>query len=488
MHTFVILFFTLAAFAVSWLLLVKKQLSLEKSILVAVLVFGFLNNVITVPGLVPDEPAHIQTAYRYANVMLGKDFIAEAEEGMELQPRNKPIQLRKADLPILGLSYFHGPSQGAYQLVRDGFEWFCSQEDTVMVSNLQARCADSGFIGYLFPALGIALGRILRLGMYPSLYLGRLMNLVFYAFCIYWTIRLAPFKKWLFALLSLTPMAMQFVCSFSYDTPLLGLSFLTIAWLFKLVYQADSLTWRDWMLTLVLAFLLIPCKFSICPFIPLLVIPASKCGGQLKKWGLIAAVLLVGIVGLIPQYADSITRHLGNVNQLSSNSQNARSVPLYTIGWILRNPKETVQILLHTIRQNFSFYWTHMLGGRIAAFVPVINWSLPLLVVLVLASMQDPADSYVLPVGHRLLHGSAFLIIFFKSMILMMFMYTPLGNEIIDGVQGRYFLPAIPLLCTFLGTGNISLTETAKRWLTALVFTCNAAIWIEILMWIRTYP
>lgn len=487
MHTFVILFVALFAFGVSWLLLVKKQLPLEKSILTAVIVVGFLYNTITVPGLVPDEFAHIQTAYRYANVMLGKDYVSEAEEA-DPQSRFKPIDLRKADTAILELGIFHEPSWSAFGHIRDHFEWFCSSEDAAVVFAGQARSVDFGFIGYLFPAIGIALGRILRLGMYPMLYLGRLMNLLFYALCIYGTIRLVPFKKWLFALLSLTPMAMQFVCSFSYDTPLLGLSFLTIAWLFKLVYQKDALTWRDWAVTFVLAFVLIPCKFSICPFIPLLAIPASKCGGRWKKWGLIAAVLGVGVAGLLPQYASTLMRYVRGVNELSSNTDNARSASLYTIGWILRNPKETVQIVLHTIRQNFSFYWTHMLGGRIAAFVPVINWSLPLLVALVLASMRDPDDTFALPMGHRLLHGSAFAVIFFKSLLLMMFMFTPYGSEVIDGVQGRYFLPALPLLCTFWGAESISLTEKAKRWLTTLVFSCNAAIWIELLMWIRTFP
>lgn len=488
MHTFVIVFFVLLAFAVSWLLIVKKQLPLEKSILVAVIVFGFFTNVITVPGLVPDEPAHIETAYRYANVMLGKPFQVEAEEGVEVYWQNVPILVRKDDVEMTNLSPFHEPSLSAFQTVRDRFKWFSSAEGREMVINYDARSADSGFIGYLFSGFGMALARVLNLGMYPALYLGRLMNLLFYTFCIYWTIRLVPFKKWLFGLLSLTPMAMQFVCSFSYDSPILGLSFLTIAWLFKLIYQSEHLTWRDWTFTCVLALLLIPCKFTICPFIPLLVIPASKCGGRVKKWGLIALVFLFGVIGFVPQYADSLTRHWNNINKVASTSNNSRSVPLYTLGWILQNPKETVQIVLHTIRQNFSFYWTHMLGGRIAAFTPVINWSLPLLITLVLASMRDPEDSIVLPMGHRLLHFSSFLIIFMKSMILMMFMWTPLGNEVIDGVQGRYFLPALPLLCTFLGANSITLTEKAKRWLTALVFTCNAAVWIEVLMWIRTYP
>lgn len=488
MHTFLILFVIAVAAVLSWFLVVRKQMPMERVVLAAVFIFGLLTNIITLPGLVPDEPSHIETAYRYANVWLGKPYMVEVEEGVELFADNKGIAVRRDDLEIVNLSPFHEPSLSAYQTVRDRFDWFSSAEGCEMVVSYDARAVECGFMGYLPSSIGMALARILCLGMYPMLYLGRIMNLVFYSVCIYWAVRLTPVKKWLFGLLALTPMAMQLACSYSYDSPLIGMSFLTIAWGLKLIYETKRLTGQNWLFTCILAFLLIPCKMTICPFLPLLLIPSSVCGGKGKKALFLVSVVLSGLLGLLPQYTEMFAHYLGGVKTLASDANNQRSTPLYTLGWILQNPKETVQIFLHSIRQNFTFYWTNMLGGRLAVFEPVVDWTLMLLCTLLLASGHDPDDRLKLSMKHRILFLFGFLLTFFSCMLLMMFMWTPIGSEIIEGVQGRYFLPVLPLLFLFVGMNSITLSQQAKRWLTTLVLTFNSAAFIELLMWIRSYP
>jgi len=237
-----------------------------------------------------------------------------------------------------------------------------------------------------------------------------------------------------------------------------------------------------------LAFCLIPCKFTFVPFLLLFIIPAEKCGGKGKKAGLILAVILCGVLGFLPQYTEMITDYLGGVDVMESGTYNLRSESLYTISWIINNPKETIQIFLHTIRQEFTFYWTNMLGGRLAVFDSVLDWTLFLLCTLLLSSARDPEDQIQLPMKHRVLCLGGFVATVLGAMLLMLFMWTPVNNEVIEGVQGRYFLPALPMLCLFLGMNSITLTEKAKRVLTTSALTLNAAALIEVFMWIRTFP
>lgn len=488
MYTFIIITVVAAAFFLAWLLAIKKNLPLERIIIFAILIFGFISNLVMVPGLVMDEPAHIATAYRYANVLLGKPYAVDAPADVNLAWDHKGILTRKEDVEAMDLSAFHNPSGSAYQAVQDRFHWFCSDEGTEMVASYEARAVECGVMGYLFSSLGIVLGRILHLGTYPMLYLGRTMNLLFFTFCIYWSMRITPLKKWLFGLLALTPMAMQLVCSFSYDSPLIGMSFLTTAWLLHLAYQQSRLSWKDWLLTTLLAFCLIPCKFTFVPFLPVFMIPSTKCGGKGKKAMLIGLVVLCGLLGFLPQYAEMITGYLSGANELASNSMNQRSQSLYTIGWILHNPKPTIQILLHTIRQSFHFYWSNMLGGRLAVFDSTIDWTLLLLCTLLLSCQRDPEDRIQISYKQRLLCLGGFAATVIGTMLLMLFMWTPVNNEVIEGVQGRYFLPALPMLFLFLGTNSISITSKAKQWLTVTVLTLNTAAIIEVYMWIRTFP
>ena len=488
MHTFVILSVTFAIFGLSYFFVIKQKRNMEHVILGAILCIGILTNVIFVPGLVLDEPGHIATAYRYANVWLGKPYEIDNIDGADLEYNHKGILTRREDVEAMNLMGFHGPSKGAYQKVRERFRLFCSDEGSEMIVSYNARSVECGFMGYLFSSIGIAAARILHLGTYPMLYLGRFMNLLFFILCIYWTMRITPVKKWLFGLLALTPMCMQLICSFSYDSPIIGVSFFVTAWMLHLIYQKEQISFKEWLLTSVLAFCLIPCKFTIGPFLLIFLIPKEKYKSKKRKWIFVAIVVVCGVIGLLPQYTEMIAEYIGGLDSMQSNNYNLRSESLYTLGWIANNPKATIQIFLHTIRQQFTFYWTNMLGGRLAVFEPTLDWSLFLHCAFLLASVRDPEDHIILPMKHRVLCMGGFVATVLTTMLLMLFMYTPVGREVIEGVQGRYFLPVLPMLFLFLGMDSITLSEKTKGWLTTIVLSINAAAWIEVLMWIRTFP
>ena len=57
---------------------------------------------------------------------------------------------------------------------------------------------------------------------------------------------------------------------------------------------------------------------------------------------------------------------------------------------------------------------------------------------------------------------------------LMYFMFTPYDSEIIQGIQGRYFISAIPLIFIIFGQNisilNAKYTDIFKRILTNYIF------------------
>ena len=125
-----------------------------------------------------------------------------------------------------------------------------------------------------------------------------------------------------------------------------------------------------------------------------------------------------------------------------------------------------------------------MLGGRLSVFEPAVNWCLFLLIVLVLASMKDPDDQIQISTKRRFWCFISFAAVFCSTLFSMLFMYTPFGSEVILGVQGRYFLPALPLLFLAVGSENIHLTQKSKQRFAVVSTTVNSAALIEIFLWI----
>lgn len=460
-------------FTLSWWIVIRRKKPLEHVVLAAVVIFGFLCNLVMVPGIIPDETAHIQTAYRYSNLLLFQPYATE----------NGDILVRREDAPLSHFSDYTPVKASAWSEMAAEWRFFCSAEGTELVAE-PGRDVKTGFISYVPGAVGIALGRILHLGTWPMIYLARMCNLLAYALLLYWAVRVTPVKKFMFLLLGLTPMGMQLAGSLSYDVPMIGLGFLFTAYLFRLIYVTEKIGWREWISCCVMAFLLFPCKFVYCTLLLLtLLIAPQKFGGRWKKTLFVSCVALSGLGSLVVSNLPEIAKYLNDLNVMTS-AENSRNMELYTLGWLVSHPGETAKILLQTVRQDFDFFWMNMLGGRLSVFNPAVNWLLILLVTLVMAAMKTPEDSLEIPFRHRLVCLGAFLLTFIGTLIIMLVGFTPFGYGVIEGVQGRYFLPVLPLLFVFLGSKHITINGDAQRWLTTLVITCNAASLLEILMWI----
>ncbi|MDD3335504.1 MAG: DUF2142 domain-containing protein [Eubacteriales bacterium] len=477
MRTAIIIFATGLTFLIAWLFLFKWKKPIQTILLGAVLVFGLLFNVILVPGIIPDEPAHIETAYRYSNLMLFLPYSTE-DGGLLVRQGDDLNEFR-----LFGDSYSE-----SYQNLEEHFAFFCTGEDTALVETT-GRDVRTGFIAYLPGAIGFTIARLLHLGTIPMVYLGRLCNLLFYFLCLYWALRITPVKKNLFALIGILPMGMQLACSLSYDVPMLGLSFLFISYGLRLIYVVPKLVWKDWVICGAFALLLAPCKLIFFPLMLLLfLISHQKFGSKLQKAAFLLAVFLAALLSFALSNLDSITMYFKDLGVDKSSTDNQRYQELYTLGWIVGHPKETVQIFLHTIRQDFDFFWKNMLGGRLSVFDPIIDWHVILLVALVFAAQKDPADTIRLSASTKAVGVFGFVIALLSVMLMMLFMYTPFGREVIEGVQGRYLLPILPVFMLALSSEEICLTEVAKRWLGVIVITINGAAVVEIWQWILQKP
>lgn len=473
LSTIFVLLGVCVAFALSWWALIRLEKPLEHMIVLAVALLGVLSLAIMIPGSIPDEPAHIQTAYRYANVMLFKPYATESGG----------LLVRKEDVPLGRFSRYVTPYAEGYSDIARDWRFFCSAEGTEMVEE-EGRDVRTGAAAYLPSAVGIAIARLLHLGTWPMIYLARLCNLACFVLLLWWAVRLTPLKKYLFALVGLIPTCIQSAGSLSYDAPIMGMALVITAYLLRVIYEYERVGFREWALCCVAAFLLFPCKLIYgTVFLMLVLVPREKTGGMGRKLLFLGSVIIAGLGGFVLFNLPNVTKQLTTMDT-GINFIAVRESPVYSLEWLLHHPVDGVRMLFESIRQNSDFYLRGMFGNRLVRFDNTVNWSVFFLVCYVLAAMHNPSERPALPFRHRLAGMAAFLLTTLGAFVLMLVIYTPVGSVVIEGVQGRYFLPLLPLFLLCLDSGHVRIDDHASRWLTVFVLALNGGVMADLLRWI----
>ncbi|HKR47017.1 MAG TPA: DUF2142 domain-containing protein [Paraburkholderia sp.] len=151
------------------------------------------------------------------------------------------------------------------------------------------------------------------------------------------------------------------------------------------------------------------------------------------------------------------------------------------IAWLLHNPLEIGRVAWTTLRQNGVFYFESMIG--------VLGWLdthmhkdyyrasgvMGLALVAVTLLERRGAVRAIRP-ADRLIVALALLTSIAMIFGALYVSWTPVGRRVVDGVQGRYFLPLLPLLALLLPARSSSGAES--RALEALKVTCVAIVLI----------
>ena len=143
------------------------------------------------------------------------------------------------------------------------------------------------------------------------------------------------------------------------------------------------------------------------------------------------------------------------------------SVSNYTVSSILGDIRGTVNVFLRTFEVMSDFYYEYL-------FCRYMGWhqldayawlSALLLLVLVLACQKTETEHLpVLNTGKR--WGTILVLLMTMGLVMtsMLLAWTVQGHPFIEGVQGRYFIPALILLIPILRNSQIVLSEQANHW------------------------
>ena len=391
------------------------------------------------PFSVPDEGSHIATVYAKSSKLLGKE--ATNSDGRVI-----------AD-PDMGIFYISEeyPTKSTYAQYFKGA--FGKTEDIVNETISLRSPLSAKTIGYVPQVLGVSFARTLGLNGEQILLLGRLFALLWYCVIMGIVINIVPVKKMVFFVVGLMPMTIQQVASFSYDSVLLGFCFLLTAYLLYLIFQKDKVTWQDALIVTVLSIGIGSIKYIYLPILGLLFfVPKEKFGSKHKKNKAIRceALLLIGGFG--------ISKMTMLVQAAEVGKLRADGLGQYTIKYVFENLGGTIIVVVRTVFDRISFYIESMIAsplGWVEIELPgVILFGF--IILLLLCGLSDRGKYRFSENEKRVCY---LLVLVMNGLVLaaMLVSYTYIGSDIILGVQGRYFVPALPLVLCAMDSEYVTL-------------------------------
>ena len=425
----------------------------EMAFLVGLISCGLLYSVVFAPGTVPDETYHFEASYKLA------DYI------MLQGPTVDSLPVREDDSVLLdGMLQSWALGYDKYRSVIDQFAFFANDASRVAVEPVSSFdwTANPPYIK-LPSALGIVLATLLNLGSFPLFYLGRFFNLLMFAALAYFAVRITPVGKNAMMVAGLLPMTLHLASSYSYDAGIMGLAFLLTGMCLRAVYGEGLMSRREKAGIVVVAVLLAPCKVVYTVIVLLVIlIPRKRFSSTTASARFKAIAIGCALLSVLVFRAAGLLQMAGVAS--SSTAEGSRGDEygtFYSLSGLVSDPLNTVLLFLRTFDVQGSFYLDTLVGGSLAWFQVDLKAPLyitvALLFIVVLSAQRSEGDNVVIPGAHRVLCGGLALAGGLGVILSMLIGWTFTSESVVQGVQGRYFLPLLPMAALAMRSKHMSI-------------------------------
>lgn len=427
-----VIFAILIIFVAVTILYLQKRMHpfpLENVFLIIAIILGSIYLLVIPECETPDEPVHIISAYKFSNCLLG----------------NEDNQVRSCDnLYLSNIKIHYSRDDFNDYIINLVYQKDYSNDNTSM--ELKIVSGTHGY-EYFFAALGITVGRLFHCGATRTFFLGSLFNFIFFTSAIYYSIKKIPFGKEVLFIIASFPMTLQLATSFSYDAMLISLSMILISTVLYMI-AASKIYFYDLIVCFITGLLIAP--FKVCAYTALcflLILPIKKLKGSNKKY---AYILTTGLVICV---LFTILMSMGQITDVSSSTYQTgiSDGETYSLSTLLLDPLMTFRLAINTIYQKGDFYFFSLFGSDLGWYdipIPKICSIVILLCLLYAARFGYCPDPNLIHnmKKHKIVFCSISIICFAMLHIGMLLAWTPRSYNFIEGVQGRYFLPFLPLM------------------------------------------
>lgn len=397
----------------------------------------------------PDEGHHFFSSYWLSDALTGDSSF---DSGNSFPVRSDIVRMYEYSGAAIGSS--------GYRTVLDSFELFSSSSQVESMESFQFDFGSENSIAKIPTVLGITLARMLNLGPYPLFYLGRLFAAIFFVACATVAVRLAPIGKPVFMGVSLLPMTLQLAASYSYDCGIIAFCFIMIALLFRALLSREQIEGRELFSIVVMAAIVAPLKIVYAPILILFFfIPQKRFRSKRAAWASKIMILAAAVFSIVLFRLVSVANLVGSSGGGSIDHRGSEVGTFYSLHDLLVNPIGTLAMFLRTFDSMGDFYLSSMLGGLPGWLQANLGspWFVLIgyIAVLLFVAQKSPDDKVDVASGVRIALVVAFLVMFIGISASMAIGWTFNTEPIIQGVQGRYFLPLLPAILLALRSSDV---------------------------------
>lgn len=457
----------------------RQQDACSRAYLVVLLGLGVCYSLAFSPFSVPDEDFHFSASYSLSNFIMGKGYQSE-----------DPVPMRVEDARLF--------DRLSTTLGNDEYEQMKREFSTPLISSAGDVDVETGR-GHsisgnppqakIASAIGITLARVFSLGPLYLFYFGRFANLALYAVLVYLACRITPVGKNVLMAISLLPMSIHLAASYSYDSFIIPMSLLLLAECLRAIKSESRISACELIQITITAALLAPCKVIYALIALFALFIPSKRFSSVKKARLtkLGCFVLVAAVLVLIKLGDLFVT-AGVVPTAAPNSgfdyRGDEVGHFYSVFDVFAAPIKFVIVLLRTLDSYGYYYLSTMLGGSLGWFQAEIvapGWLVVAYVIVVLVSAVASADDAGLLSTPLRVAGIAIVLIGSLAVFAsMLFGFTFNTEQLILGVQGRYFLPYLPVLLLAIRPRSVFIGTNIAPVLLACLYCADAMYLVRI--------
>lgn len=209
----------------------------------------------------------------------------------------------------------------------------------------------------------------------------------------------------------------------------------------------------------------------------MLLIPREKLEKKKQQYIILGVLLLffVGMTGktVIENYSRPIS-----AEQLERFDRGQT----YRIPDLLCHPDTLFRIYINTVRDSAGVYLEQMIGQLLGSLNIQVNriYIYMLFLLLFLVALSQKGKKKMVSRKQCIVFVSVFFGVVLSSMLAMLTAWTNVSSDMVEGVQGRYFLPVLPLLGLLVFKLPIRWEKDISRKIITVFFVINYCVILDV--------
>lgn len=321
---------------------------------------------------------------------------------------------------------------------------------------------------YFSPTIGMLIGKTMNLNVLLTYYLARLMSFISFLVITFYAIKIIPFGKIILFIISFNPIWIQQGVSISADTMINAFTLLLLSFVFYLYDKKEKITNKEINIYGILAIFISFMKMVYFPLSALGLLLFNKIKNKKQRRKILIIIILTLIFAFL-NYAISNFYTFPKSYQLEHGINS-----IGQIKWILSHPIGYLKVIINTTITNGEFYFYTMMGrnlGNYTIVVPGIAILIYGYICLLSPLLEEKKEQF--NTQQKVIITMVIITIYILIETAMYVIWTGIGANIVDGVQGRYFHPILLLLpFIFIGNNKIKLKNKNLK-LTILLLSVN---------------